>query len=76
MEKKKSLFEEMKKFQGEKQYYIVALIMAGILGLIFPIIPGLLLIGMGIALLSPKHGDAFLTKIKNGFHWISAKFRF
>ncbi len=48
MDKKKSLFEEMKKFQSEKQYYIVALIMVGVLGLIFPIIPVLLLIGMAI----------------------------
>lgn len=76
MEKKNSLYDEMKKFQGEKKNYIIALLILGILGLIFPIIPGLLLIGLGIALISPKHGEIFLEKIKKWFNSILANFKF
>jgi len=76
MEKNSSLYEEIKKFRGEKKYYIIALFILGILGLIFPVIPGLLLIGLGIMLLSPKHGQALLEKVKKWFDSILVKFRF
>ena len=76
MKKKTSLIDEMKKFREEKKYYIIALFALGILGLIFPIIPGLLLIGLGIVLISPKYGEALLEKIKQGFNSILVKFRF
>lgn len=76
MKKKSSLIDEMKKFREEKKYYIIALFILGILGLIFPVIPGLLLIGLGIMLISPKHGEALLEKIKKWFNSILVKFRF
>jgi len=70
--KKRSLYVEMKQFQGEKKYYIIALFLLGIIGLIFPILPGLLLIGLGIALISPKHGDALLERMKKLLKSITA----
>ena len=76
MEKKNSLYDEMKKFHSEKKIYIIALIIVGVLGLILPIIPGLLLIGVGIALISPKYGEALLEKIKRWFNSLIANFRF
>lgn len=76
MKKKKSLYEEMKKFQAEKKSYIIILLVLGVLGLIFPVIPGLFLIGLAIALLSPRHGELILKKIKNMFDTIAANFRF
>ncbi len=76
MEKKNSLYDEMKKFQNEKKNYVIALFILGILGLIFPIIPGLLLIGLGVALISPKYGEALLEKIKKWFNSIVANLRF
>jgi hypothetical protein len=76
MEKKNSLYDEMKKFQSEKKNYVIALIILGVLGLILPIIPGLLLIGSGIALISPKYGEALLEKIKKWFNSLAANFRF
>ena len=76
MEKKKSLYDEMKKFHSEKKIYIIVLIILGVLGLILPIIPGLLLIGVGIALISPKYGEALLEKIKKWFNSLVANFRF
>ena len=69
MKKKTSLADEMKKFREDKKYYIVALFILGILGLIFPVIPGLLLIGLGMMLISPKHGEALLEKIRK---WLNS----
>ncbi len=76
MKKKKSLYEEIKKFQDEKKLYGIVLLVLGILGLIFPIIPGLLLIGLAITLISPKHGEVILKKLKSFFNSIAANFRF
>ncbi len=64
MKKKNSLYEEIKKFQKEKKIYFVILILVGLLGLIFPVIPGIFLIGLGIVLISPKYGEVLLNKIK------------
>lgn len=76
MADKKSLVDEIKKFQSQKKIYVIALFGLGALGLIFPVIPGLLLIGLGIALISPKYGETFLKKIKQWFHSVVAIFRF
>lgn len=76
MKNKSSLIDEMKKFREEKKYYIIALFILGILGLIFPVIPGLLLIGLGIMLISPKHGEALLGKFKKWFNSFLVKFKF
>lgn len=68
MKKKESLYEEIKKFQGQKKIYFVILIGVGLFGLVFPVIPGLLLIGLGIALISPRYGDILLAKVRK---WLS-----
>lgn len=67
MAKQNSLLDEMKQFQSEKKIYVVVLILVGLLGLVLPVIPGLLFIGLGIALISPRHGTALFEKIKNWF---------
>lgn len=74
MAKQNSLYEEIKRFQSEKKIYFVILILVGLLGLVFPVIPGLLLIGLGIALISPKHGTELMEKIKNRFKSIISGF--
>ena len=71
----KSLYTEMKQFQSEKKKYIVVLMLLGVLGLIFPVIPGLLFIGLGIALISPKHGEVFLAKIKDWLKSLTVNFK-
>lgn len=76
MKKKNSLYEEIKKFQKEKKIYFVILILAGLLGLIFPVIPGLFLIGLGIALISPKYGEALLNKIKQWLKFLTTNVNF
>lgn len=69
MSKRNSLYEEMKNFQKEKKLYFFLLIVVGLLGLIFPVIPGLFLIAVGIALISPRHGDKILNRLKK---WVKS----
>lgn len=59
-----SLNEEIKKFQNEKKKYFIILMILGFVGLIVPVIPGLLLISMGFALLKPNYGDELIVKLK------------
>ncbi len=60
----KSLFEEIKQFQNEKRKYSTVLIVLGILGLIIPVIPGLLFLSLGIGLANPRYGEELIAKIK------------
>lgn len=48
-----------------------ALLMFGILGLLTPIIPGFLLIGIGAAMISPR----FREKMKKVFHILKEKWK-
>lgn len=68
-EKKKSLYDEIKEFHKEKKKYVLLLFLGGILGLIFPVIPGLLLLWLGVALLDPVNGEKLMNKAKD---WIKA----
>ncbi|OQX86355.1 hypothetical protein B6D60_06495 [candidate division KSB1 bacterium 4484_87] len=70
--KQRSLYDEIKEFHKEKKKYVIVLFFFGILGLIFPIIPGLLLLGMGVALLDPKGGEELIQKIKD---WVRSFFK-
>ncbi len=63
MKKNNSLFEEMKQFQKEKTKYFVFFILLGFAGLVIPVIPGLVFIGLGIALINPKSGTELFEKI-------------
>jgi hypothetical protein len=53
-EEKKPLWEEIVDFTKSKNKLAVTLIAIGVLGLILPIIPGLLMIAVGIYLLKPE----------------------
>ncbi|NOZ60589.1 MAG: hypothetical protein GXO74_02800 [Calditrichaeota bacterium] len=65
--KQRSLYDEIKEFHKEKKKYVIALFFFGILGLILPVIPGILLLGMGVALLDQKRGEELIKKIKDWF---------
>ena len=73
MKKNSSLTEEIKQFQKEKKWYVTALLFLGIIGLVLPIIPGLLLIAAGVMLISPKYGNELLEKTKN---WVRSSVNF
>jgi uncharacterized protein YqgC (DUF456 family) len=73
MEKNSRLTEEIKQFQKEKKWYVTALMSVGMIGLVLPVIPGLLLIAAGASLISPKYGNELLKKIKN---WVKSLVKF
>lgn len=56
-EEKKPLWEEIVNFTKSKNKLAVSLIAIGVLGLLLPVIPGLLLIAVGIYLLKPEWAD-------------------
>lgn len=72
---KNSLYEEMKKFQGEKKFYFIILLSMGVLGLFFPLIPGLLLIGLAVALIAPKSAELFQQRIKRIIETVASSLR-
>lgn len=74
MNKKYSLYEEMKEFNKRKKLYATILLVMGIFGLIFPVIPGLLFIGVAIALFSPQLASAFINKMKSWFKSLRLEF--
>lgn len=56
-EEKKPLWEEIVDFTKSKNKLAVALIALGLIGLALPILPGLLLIAVGVYLLKPEWAD-------------------
>ena len=62
-EEKKPLWEEIVDFTKSKNKLAVALIALGVVGLVLPILPGILLILVGIYLLKPE----WVEKIKEQF---------
>ncbi|MDZ7263125.1 MAG: hypothetical protein ONB16_00980 [candidate division KSB1 bacterium] len=74
MKKKYSLYDEMKEFNKQKKLYAVILLVIGMFGLIFPIIPGLLFIGLAIALFSPQLATALMAKLRSWFKSLRLEF--
>jgi uncharacterized protein YqgC (DUF456 family) len=61
---RKPLWNEILKFSNEKYRIATILIVIGLVGLVFPIIPGLLLIGLGILLIKPEWFERVKSKLK------------
>jgi len=62
-EENKPLWEEIVEFTKSKNKLAIALIALGVLGLALPLLPGILLIAVGIYLLKPEWVD----KVKDLF---------
>jgi uncharacterized protein YqgC (DUF456 family) len=62
-EEKKPLWEEIVDFTKSKNKLAISLIALGLLGLVLPILPGLLLIFVGVYLLKPE----WVEKLKELF---------
>ena len=56
-EEKKPLWEEIVDFTKSKNKLAVSLIVIGLLGLVLPILPGLLLVAVGVYLLKPEWAE-------------------
>lgn len=64
MKDKKPLWREIQKFSGQKWYLAFILLVLGLFGLVLPVIPGLLLIGLAVFLIKPE----WYEKIKRRFN--------
>jgi uncharacterized protein YqgC (DUF456 family) len=62
---KKKLIDEIKKFRKGKPFIAIPLIIIGILGLVLPIIPGILLIVTGLTFLYPSFFKERIWKKSN-----------
>ncbi|MDZ7331604.1 MAG: hypothetical protein ONB31_06470 [candidate division KSB1 bacterium] len=65
----------MKRFQEEKKFYVIILLSVGVLGLVFPLIPGLLLIGLAVALMAPKSAEVLQQRIKRIIEAVASNLR-
>ncbi len=61
------LTEEIRRFRQNKTFLGLILIAVGLLGILLPILPGLLVIGMGLWLLFPRQADRLLDKLRTLF---------
>lgn len=52
---KRPLQQEMHDFRRQKKVLVPALVSLGFLGLVIPIIPGLLLLGLAVGLVWPRY---------------------
>jgi uncharacterized membrane protein YbaN (DUF454 family) len=59
MENKKPLWHEIIKFSKNKSKIAVGFIVLGLLGLVLPIIPGILLLLIGLFILKPEWYEKF-----------------
>ncbi len=66
MGQKKPLWYDIIKFSGQKIGLIIGLIFLGLLGLVLPVIPGLLLLGIAVFLIKPEWYDKFKKRLRFG----------
>jgi uncharacterized protein YqgC (DUF456 family) len=59
---KKTLLDQIKSFRKWRTFVAVPLIIIGFAALLLPVIPGVLILFLGIALINPD----FAEKVKNG----------
>jgi len=62
MDKRKALWVEIASFSKRKYKIAIVFILLGLTGLILPVIPGLLLLGVGIFILKPEWFEVLRKK--------------
>ncbi len=65
--KSNNLIEEIRQFRKNKIFLGMGLIAIGLLGFILPVIPGMVVLGLGVWLLFPRKVDQWLDKIRSFF---------
>ena len=66
MENKRPLWQDIKNFSDKKLKLGFGLIFLGLLGLVLPVIPGILLLAIGLFILKPEWYDKFRKKFNIG----------
>jgi len=64
------LADEIKEFRRTKKWLVPALFSLGLLGLVLPVVPGLLLIALALLLTFPSKGGKIVEKLKSGLHTV------
>jgi len=62
MQERTSLRDKIKHFSKHKLKWAILFILLGLLGLVLPVIPGILLLAVGLFLLKPEWFDKFRRK--------------
>ena len=62
---KKPLWQDILSYTRSKNKIAVALIIIGVLGLALPVLPGVLLIVIGLLILKPEWADKLKQKLRN-----------
>jgi len=62
---KKPLIEQLESFRKWRNWIAIPLIALGILSLLLPILPGVLIIFLGIMLFNPELADRIKDKVMN-----------
>lgn len=64
MRNKKSLYEEIVDFQRFKKYVGIPLIALGLVGLLLPLLPGIVLIFLGFMLVLPRKAEEIIDRVR------------
>ena len=62
---KKPLIEQLKSFRKWRNWIAIPLIAIGVISLLLPILPGILIIFLGIMLINPELADRISEKVTN-----------
>jgi uncharacterized protein YqgC (DUF456 family) len=65
VEKKKPLWEDIIAYTSSKNKLGLGLILLGLIGLILPLIPGILLVALGVLILKPEWYEVLKKKLKS-----------
>jgi hypothetical protein len=64
---KESLFAEIKNFKQDKKKLIPILLVLGCIGIILPVVPGLVLLLLALLLIFPRQGEGIVKRLRNAF---------
>ena len=62
---KKPLIEQLKSFRKWRNWIAIPLIAIGVISLLLPVLPGILIIFLGIMLINPELADRIREKVTN-----------
>lgn len=62
---KKPLIEQLESFRKWRNWIAIPLIVIGVMSLLLPVLPGLLIIFLGIMLINPDLADSIREKLTN-----------
>jgi len=60
----KSIREEIRSFRRTRPVLAIPVLIVGAIGLVFPVIPGLALLFLGLMLILPRTGDKLIRSLK------------